>query len=158
VLQALSSARAAAISPRCKNRHSCGTQAASLVLRQAGSSPQSGERGKNQHCPGKSPDLAYRMLFQEPGQGESLMWNGICRRNVVALRKGGETFIVLYDDADAEGAVRAIARFAANPELNFTWRDAAVLVCEMVLPVPAPIRPAPIAGELPHSGPPSPPE
>lgn len=73
------------------------------------------------------------------------MANGKYRKNFVALQKVDETFIVLYDDEDTAGAVRAIAGFAANPQLNFTWRDAAVLVGEMFPSAP----PATDIGDLP---------
>lgn len=47
--------------------------------------------------------------------------------NVIALVKGGERYVFLYDDESHEEALRAIARHAANPDLNFSWYDAAVL-------------------------------
>jgi hypothetical protein len=59
----------------------------------------------------------------------------IRKANVVALRKKGETFVFFYDDEDAEAAVRTMARFAADPELNFNWRDAAVLSRDVALSV-----------------------
>lgn len=47
--------------------------------------------------------------------------------NVVALVKGGERYVFLYDDEGREEALRALGRSAANPELSFSWFDAAVL-------------------------------
>lgn len=47
--------------------------------------------------------------------------------NVIALVKGGERYVFLYDDDSHEDAIKAIARHAANPDLNFSWYDAAVL-------------------------------
>lgn len=47
--------------------------------------------------------------------------------NVVALVKGGERYVFLYDDESREETLRAMARQAANPELSFSWYDAAVL-------------------------------
>lgn len=47
--------------------------------------------------------------------------------NVVALPKGTERYVVLYADADAEAAIQAVARWAENPGLAFTWFDAARL-------------------------------
>jgi hypothetical protein len=47
--------------------------------------------------------------------------------NVVALVKGDERYVFLYDDEGRDEALRALARHAANPELNFSWYDAAVL-------------------------------
>jgi hypothetical protein len=47
--------------------------------------------------------------------------------NVVALIKGKERYIFLFDDAHKAEALRTLGRFASNPELSFTWFDAAVL-------------------------------
>jgi len=47
--------------------------------------------------------------------------------NVLALVKGKERFIFLYDDASRSETLRTLGRFASNPELSFTWYDVAVL-------------------------------
>lgn len=47
--------------------------------------------------------------------------------NVLALVKGRERYIFLYEDAQKAEALRVLGRFASNPELSFTWYDAAVL-------------------------------
>jgi hypothetical protein len=47
--------------------------------------------------------------------------------NVLALVKGAERYVFLYDDASRAETLRVLGRFAANPELSFTWYDAAVL-------------------------------
>jgi len=47
--------------------------------------------------------------------------------NVLALVKGPERYVFLYDDANRAEALRVLGRFASNPELSFTWYDAAVL-------------------------------
>jgi hypothetical protein len=47
--------------------------------------------------------------------------------NVLALVKGNERYIFLYDDASRAEALRTLGRYASNPELSFTWYDAAVL-------------------------------
>lgn len=47
--------------------------------------------------------------------------------NVLALVKGEEKFIFLYDDANRTETLRTLGRFAADPELDFSWYDAAVL-------------------------------
>lgn len=47
--------------------------------------------------------------------------------NVLALVKGKERYIFLYDDGQRAQALRALGRHASNPELSFTWYDAAVL-------------------------------
>ncbi len=47
--------------------------------------------------------------------------------NVLALVKGSERYIFLYDDANRSRALRTLGRFASSPELSFSWYDAAVL-------------------------------
>ena len=47
--------------------------------------------------------------------------------NVIALVKGGERYVFLYDDASRAEALRTLGRFAARPDLSFSWHDAAVL-------------------------------
>ncbi len=47
--------------------------------------------------------------------------------NVLALVKGAERYVFLYDDASRAETLRMLGRYASNPELSFTWYDAAVL-------------------------------
>jgi len=47
--------------------------------------------------------------------------------HVLALVKGVERYEFRFDDANRTEALRQIGRFAANPELSFTWYDAAVM-------------------------------
>jgi hypothetical protein len=47
--------------------------------------------------------------------------------NVLALVKGEEKFIFLFDDENRDETLRQLARFAADPELDFSWYDAAML-------------------------------
>jgi len=47
--------------------------------------------------------------------------------NVLALVKGSERYVFLYDDASRAETLRVLGRFASNPELSFTWYDAAIL-------------------------------
>ncbi len=47
--------------------------------------------------------------------------------NVLALAKGSERYVFLYDSESRSESLKTIARFASNPELSFTWYDAAVL-------------------------------
>ena len=47
--------------------------------------------------------------------------------NVLALVKGAERYVFLYDDASRSETLRALGRYASNPDLSFTWYDAAVL-------------------------------
>ena len=47
--------------------------------------------------------------------------------NVLALVKGEERYVFLYDDENRAETLRTLGRYASNPELSFTWYDAAVL-------------------------------
>lgn len=47
--------------------------------------------------------------------------------NVLALVKGQERFVFLYDDASADQLLRTLGAYAADPDLNFDWYDAAVM-------------------------------
>lgn len=47
--------------------------------------------------------------------------------NVLALVKGEERYVFLYDDASRAETLRTLGRYASNPNLSFTWYDAAVL-------------------------------
>ena len=47
--------------------------------------------------------------------------------NVLALVKGAERYVFLYDDSSRAEALRVLGRYASNPDLSFTWYDAAVL-------------------------------
>ena len=47
--------------------------------------------------------------------------------NVLALVKGEERYIFLFDDERKSEALRQLGRYASNPDLSFTWYDAAVL-------------------------------
>lgn len=47
--------------------------------------------------------------------------------NVIAMVKGGERYVFLFDDASRDEALRTLGRFASDPSLSFSWHDAAVL-------------------------------
>jgi hypothetical protein len=47
--------------------------------------------------------------------------------NVLALVKEGERDVFLYDDQSSAALLQTLGRYAANPELSFSWYDAAVL-------------------------------
>lgn len=47
--------------------------------------------------------------------------------NVLALVKGDERYIVLFNDDQRAEALRTLGRWAVNPELSFGWGDFAVL-------------------------------
>jgi len=47
--------------------------------------------------------------------------------NVLALVKGEERYIFLYDDQHRVETLRTLGRYAADPQLSFSWYDAAVM-------------------------------
>ena len=47
--------------------------------------------------------------------------------NVLALVKGEERYVFLYSDSNRAETLRLLGRYASNPDLSFTWYDAAVL-------------------------------
>ena len=47
--------------------------------------------------------------------------------NVLALVKGSERYVFLFDDENRSETLRTLGRYASDPDLSFTWYDAAVL-------------------------------
>ena len=47
--------------------------------------------------------------------------------NVVALVKGEERYIFLFNDAQKSETLRTLGRYASDAKLSFSWYDAAVL-------------------------------
>lgn len=47
--------------------------------------------------------------------------------NVLALVRDGQRYIFLYDDSSVQQVLSQLAEFAIDPELDFTWHDAATL-------------------------------
>lgn len=47
--------------------------------------------------------------------------------NVVALVKGEERYLFLFNDENKSETLRTLGRYASNSELSFSWYDAAVL-------------------------------
>ena len=47
--------------------------------------------------------------------------------NVLALVKGSERYVFLYDDSSRAETLKTLGRFASNSDLSFSWYDAAVL-------------------------------
>ena len=46
---------------------------------------------------------------------------------VIALVKGEEQYVFLYNENNRAETLRLLGRYASNPELSFSWYDAAVL-------------------------------
>lgn len=47
--------------------------------------------------------------------------------NVLALVKGAERYVVLFQDDQKKEALRQLGRWASNADLAFNWYDAATL-------------------------------
>lgn len=47
--------------------------------------------------------------------------------NVITLHRDGEHYVFMFDDRNVASTLKALGRMATNPELNFTWYDAAVI-------------------------------
>jgi hypothetical protein len=47
--------------------------------------------------------------------------------NVLALIKGGERYVFIYDDDSRQALIDAFRDQAADPQLSLNWFDAAVL-------------------------------
>jgi hypothetical protein len=47
--------------------------------------------------------------------------------NVLAMIKGEERYIFLYNDDNRVEMLRTLGRYAADPQLSFSWYDAAVM-------------------------------
>ena len=47
--------------------------------------------------------------------------------NVIGLEKKTEWYWFFYDDNQRAETLRTLGRYASNPELSFTWYDAALL-------------------------------
>ncbi|MBV08920.1 hypothetical protein [Rubinisphaera sp.] len=47
--------------------------------------------------------------------------------NVLALVKDGHRYIFLYDESSHDELLQTLGRNAADPDLNFSWYDAAVM-------------------------------
>ena len=47
--------------------------------------------------------------------------------NVLALVKREERYVFLFDDNNRAECLRTLGEYASNPDLSFSWYDAAVL-------------------------------
>ena len=47
--------------------------------------------------------------------------------NILALVKGNERYVFMYDDASRQQALRTLGRFASDDDLSFTFYDAAIM-------------------------------
>lgn len=51
--------------------------------------------------------------------------------NVVAMLKGAQRFVFIFDDESLPEAIQTAKRYAADPELPFSWYDAATVIKTM---------------------------
>lgn len=66
--------------------------------------------------------------------------------NVLAMVKGEERYVFLYDEKNRVETLRMLGRYAADPQLSFTWYDAAVMskkIREIAAADEAAVAPAP---------------
>jgi hypothetical protein len=70
--------------------------------------------------------------------------------NVLALVKGEERYVFLYDDSSRAETLRVLGRFASNPDLSFSWYDAAVLSQKIRQEAPSVERPRRFKLPLPY--------
>ncbi len=47
--------------------------------------------------------------------------------NVLALVKGKERYVFMYNETNRTAVLESFARYASDPEMSFSWYDAAVL-------------------------------
>ena len=47
--------------------------------------------------------------------------------NMLALVKGEEKYVFLFGDTNRSETLRQLGKYASDPDLSFTWYDAAVL-------------------------------
>ena len=47
--------------------------------------------------------------------------------SIVAIVKGEERYVFMFDDDSRAETLRMLGRYASDPELTFSWYDAAVL-------------------------------
>ena len=88
-----------------------------------------GNRGTNETLTGNSSAVPAGIAFvascKDRGKfGETSVADDI---NVLALVKGKERYVFLYDDSNRSNALRTLVRFASKSDLSFSWYDAAVL-------------------------------
>jgi hypothetical protein len=47
--------------------------------------------------------------------------------NLIAFNKNKETYVFLFDDKNRAKCIRMFGKYATNPDLDFSWHDAADL-------------------------------
>jgi hypothetical protein len=52
-------------------------------------------------------------------------------RQILALSKGEEKYVVIYEESGRDYALQTLIRWALDPTLSFTWYDATVLAMRL---------------------------
>lgn len=47
--------------------------------------------------------------------------------NLLALVRNGHRYVFLYDDNSVETVLATLSQYASDPDLDFTWYDAAIM-------------------------------
>jgi hypothetical protein len=71
--------------------------------------------------------------------------------NVVALVRGEEQYVFVFDEARRTELLRLLGRYAADPELAFNWYDAAILSQKIREMMPATVPESSPSSGLPSS-------
>jgi hypothetical protein len=72
--------------------------------------------------------------------------------NVLALVKNEERYVFLYDDTSIDKLLQTLGQYASDPDLSFSWYDAAVL-SQRVRKFAADAGLAPMPPNMPHPAP-----
>jgi hypothetical protein len=48
-------------------------------------------------------------------------------QSALALQNGSEHYVFIYDHTEVSECLRAMGRYASNPDLSFSWYNAAIL-------------------------------
>lgn len=72
--------------------------------------------------------------------------------SIVAIVKDDERYVFMYDDDSRAETLRMLGRYASDPDLSFTWYDAAVLSQKIRKSKPAPACDSMIPDALDRNG------
>lgn len=51
--------------------------------------------------------------------------------NVLVLVKNEERYMFIFTDCNESSLIKTLQRYAANPELSFSWLDASILISKL---------------------------
>ncbi len=85
-----------------------------------------------------SADNSCEDITEEPNVGGR--FNVAEEMNMLALVKGEEKYVFLFNDKNRSTALRQLGKYASDPDLSFTWYDAAVLSQKIRATTDQPVR------------------